>query len=257
MKHSLALITGASSGIGRALCDILAAQGINLIITGRNIDQLEETANALRGKVTVQIVQADLAKIQERQVIVELIHQRIPDLLINNAGLALYNKAIDYPTEKQMQILEVDGMALLQLTLEAAKALKSAGKKGVIMNISSVAGFFTFPYFSVYAASKSFVNTLSQSLDYELRPDNIRVLAACPGMVDTNFRVRSGGKPAQDKSGLMSATFAAQQIWKQIERVKPLHIFNWKYRLALFAKQFVPECIYVQLLKKNIRDRSR
>lgn len=257
MNYSLALVTGASSGIGRALCELLASQGINLMINGRDLDHLEEVAKSLRSKVAVQVIQADLAKPNERHVVVELIRQRAPDLVINNAGLALYNDAINYPTEQQMQILEVNGMALLELTLEAAKAMKATKKRGVIMNVSSVAGFFIFPYFSVYAASKGFVNLLSQSLDYELRSDGIRVLAACPGMVDTNFRERSGGTPAVDKSGLMTAQFAAEQIWKQINKIKPLNVFNWKYRLAVVARYFIPQFIYVKILIKNIKNRCR
>ena len=257
IKHSLALITGASSGIGRALCDQLASQGINLVITGRDLDHLEEAAKILRNKVQVQVIQADLANRQGRGVIVDLIRQQAPDLVINNAGFALYNDAIHYSTEQQLQILEVNGMALLEITLEAAKAMKNIHKKGVIMNISSVAGFFVFPYFSVYAASKSFVNELSQSLDYELRADGIRVLAACPGVVDTNFRVRSGGTPVLNKQGLMTATYAAEQIWKQIKRLKPLNIFDWKYRLAVFAKWFIPEFIYIKILTRNIKNRCQ
>lgn len=257
MRHSLACITGASSGIGRALCDILASKGIDLIINGRDKDHLEEAARSLRSKVNVQIVVADLAVQTERKVLIEIIRQRVPDLMINNAGLALYDDAINYPTEKQMQILEVNGMAVLELTLEAAKAIKAKGKEGIIMNVSSVAGFFVFPYFTVYAASKSFVNEFSQSLDYELKSEGIRVLAACPGMVDTNFRVRSGGSPARDKKGLMTAQFAAEQIWKQIQQMQPLNIFNWKYRLAVTARQFIPQFLYVKILKKNIKDRCR
>ena len=257
MKHSLALVTGASSGIGRALCDILASHGIDLMIHGRDLDHLEEAAKSLRNKVAVQVIQADLAKHNERRVLVELIRQRVPDLVINNAGLGFYNEAISYPTEQQMQILEVNGNALLELTLEAAKAMKAVHKQGVVMNISSVAGFFIFPYFSVYAASKSFVNQLSQSLDYELCSDGIRVLTACPGVVDTNFRERSGGTPADNKNSLMTAQYAAEQIWKQINKTKRLNIFNWKYRLAVAARHFIPQFLYVEILKKNIKNRSQ
>lgn len=256
MKHSLALVTGASSGIGRELCDVLASQGINLIISGRDLDRLEKAAESLRSKVNVQVVQADLAKPNERRVLVELIRQRVPDLVVNNAGVGSYNDAISYPVEKQMQIAEVNAMALLELTLEAAKVLKSNSRKGVIMNISSVAGFFIFPYFAVYSATKSFVTHLSQSLDYELYNDGIRVLTACPGVVDTNFRVRSGGTVASDNSG-MTSQFAAEEIWKQIKQTKRLHIFNWKYRLAVFAKHFIPQFIYVKLLIKNIKNRCQ
>ncbi len=257
MKHSLALVTGASSGIGRALCDILASQGIDLIINGRDLEHLEEAALALRSKVAVQIVQADLAKHNERRIVVELIRQRAPDLVINNAGLGLYNDAINYPTDQQMNILEVNGVALLELTLEAAKAMRASGKKGVILNVSSAAGFFIFPYSAVYAASKSFVNQLSQSLDYELSQNGIRVLTACPGVVDTHFRTRSGGTPAEDKNSLMTAQYAAEQIWKQINKTQRLNIFNWKYRLAVCAKQFIPQFLYVKLLAKNIKKRCQ
>jgi len=257
MKHSLALVTGASSGIGLALCEILASQGVDLIINGRDLIHLERTAKYLRGKVKVEVIQADLAKVQERQIVVNAIRQKKPDLVVNNAGLALYNEAIDYSTEQQMQILEVNGMALLELTLEAAKALKFSKKSGVIMNISSVAGFFIFPCFAVYAASKSFVNEFSQSLDYELCEFGIRVLVACPGMVDTNFRVRSGGKPATDKYGLMTAQFAAERIWKQIQNKKPINIFNWKYRLAVLMRQFIPQFLYIKILINNIKKRCK
>lgn len=257
MRHSLALVTGASSGIGNALCDLLASEGIHLIINGRDLSHLEETAKTLRSKVSVQVIQADLAKPSQRKQLIEVIHQRVPDLVINNAGFALYNEAILHSTDKQLEIMEVNGMALLELTLEAAKAMKAANKKGVVLNVSSVAGFFVFPYFSVYAASKSFVNELSQSLDYELAPQGIRVLAACPGMVDTNFRVRSGGTPNLDKKGLMTSHYAAERIWKQIQQTQRLNIFNWKYRLAVAARHVIPKCLYVKILKKNIKDRCR
>ena len=180
-----------------------------------------------------------------------------PGFVINNAGLAYYNNAINYPTEQQIQILEVNGVALLELTLEAAKAMKATNKPGVIMNVSSVAGFFIFPYFSVYAASKSFVNVFSQSLDYELREEGIRVLTACPGIVDTHFRVRAGGTEVEDNRGLMSAQYAAQQIWRQINKLQPLNIFNWKYRLAAMIQPFIPQSIYVKFLIKNIKARCR
>lgn len=257
MQYSLALVTGASSGIGQALCEILASKNIALIITGRDLVKLEETAANLRHQVEVQIIQADLSIPKERQTIVEIIRMRGPDLIVNNAGLALYNDAVNFTTEQQLAILEVDGMALLEFTLEGAKAMKAARKKGTIMNISSAASFFVFPYFSVYAATKSFVNKVSQSLDYELQKEGIRVLVACPGMVDTNFRVRSGGKPVESAKGLMTSKYAAEEIWKQITLLKPLHIFDWKYRLAVRARFFIPQWISIKILINNIKNRCQ
>lgn len=254
--NSLALVTGASSGIGRALCDILASQGISLIIHGRDHLKLEQAAELLRLKVPVQIVCADLNNKTERGCLIEIIRKRKPDLIVNNAGLGHYGKAIDTGTEQQLQILEVNGMSVLELTLESAKALKEAKQHGVIMNVSSVAGFFVFPYSAIYAASKSFVNEFSQALDYELRAEGIRVLTACPGMVDTNFRVRAGGIKLTDKGSVMTATYAAEQIWKQICALKPLHIFDWKYRLAAFVRPLIPQSLYVKFLMKSIKNRT-
>ena len=110
------------------------------------------------------------------------------------------------------------------------------------MNISSAAAFQVFPYFSVYSASKAFVNQLSQSLDYELKPHGVRVLASCPGMVATQFRRRaSGGFEAQppSSSAVMTPYYAAQKIWSQIQKRKPLDIFNWKYGLMAFLSKYV------------------
>ncbi|WP_213155859.1 SDR family NAD(P)-dependent oxidoreductase [Neochlamydia sp. AcF65] len=254
---SLALVTGATSGIGYALCEVLASEGIRLIISGRHLVQLEKAAQVLRLKVSVETAPADLSTSEGRQALVKIIRQQAPDLIINNAGFALYNEAINYTTEQQMQILEVNGVALLELSLEAAKAMEKANKTGVIMNVSSVAAFFTFPYFSVYAASKSFVNKLSYSLDYELRSKGIRVLVACPGMVDTNFRIRAGGNPAINKKGIMTSQFAAEQIWKQIKSLKTINVFNWKYRLAVFFRHFIPSFISIKILANNIKKRCQ
>lgn len=250
-----ALITGASSGIGECLAQLLAAERLALILHGRNLEKLQELASKLSRFVEVEVVVADLSLPAGRDLVVEAIRKRKPEIVINNAGYGIYGESLDASVEEQLHLLEVNGTTVLQITLEAASCLKEEKKEGVILNVASVAGFLVFPCLAVYAAAKAFVISLSESLDEEWRPLGIRVLAACPGMVDTHFRERAGGTP--DSSFLsMKAQAAAQEIWKQIQNKKQVHVFNWFYKLSLFFVRFIlPKRLVASLLKKNIQKR--
>jgi len=252
---SLALVTGSTSGIGLALCRLLADQRINLIIHGRDAAKLDALARELSDKVNVQTMIADLAIPDEQKKVAALIATQCPDLVINNAGFGFYGKALDHSTEEQLTILEVDGQAVIRLTLEAARVLIANGRQGVILNVSSVAGFVIFPNFALYSATKALVNQFSESFDEETKSSGVRVLAACPGVVATNFRSSAGGHQKSKNNDLkaMTADFAAEEIWKQIIKGKKLHIFNWKYRISAFMCRYIlPKAFVAKLMKKNI-----
>lgn len=255
----LALITGATSGIGEQLSYLLAEKGINLIVSGRNEHKLAELADRLQTKVKVITIAADLATQAGRNKILVKIHELVPDLVINNAGFGLYGEALKYQTQEQMQILNVDVVAVLELSLEAARAMIAAEKKGIVMNVSSAAGFQIFPNMSVYGASKAFVNHFSESFDYETRRQGVRILAACPGMVETNFRTRAGGSKQEKRGfGVMTAAYAAEQIWLQIEKQQPIRIFNWLYRFATFLTTYiVPRSIAAKAVQASIAKRQK
>jgi short-subunit dehydrogenase len=257
-KGGLAFVTGASSGIGKQLCRIFADEGIDLIITARNVDRLTALAEELRKKVNVVVCPADLSDRKQRRELIDKIHSHAPNLVVNNAGWGYYGEALTYETRVSMEMLEVDAAAVLELSLEAARAMISKGKKGVIMNVSSAAAFQIFPCFSVYAASKAFVNLFSESFDEEMRPYGIRVLAACPGTVDTNFRAFAANESEKrtPSQPVMSVEFAAGEIWRQIKKRKPLHIFNWKYRLGTFLSYYLlPKRFVVWILRRAIKGR--
>lgn len=253
---SLALVTGATSGIGKAFCYLLASKGINLIITGRDISRLNHVAETLREKVNVLAFDADLAKPEGRARIVEHIHAYSPDLVVNNAGFGLYGKAVKHPTSVQLEMLNVDSNVPLELTLEAAKVLISHNKPGVILNIASAAAFYTFPSFAVYSAAKSCVVQYSKALDIELQANDIRVLVACPGMVSTDFGKRAAlGKSKGTKKFSMSAQFAAEELWWQIQKGKRCHVFDWKYRWGGYLGYFMPDAILTPILQRLIEGR--
>lgn len=255
MKISLAMITGASSGIGTALCRLLADKGVRLLITGRDQERLETLASELRSKIEVMVFPADLTNLSDRAGLIKKMRLHHPDLVINNAGFGLYGDALSHPTANQLAIFDVNAASVLELTLEAARIMKDNAIKGTILNVSSAAGFLVFPSMSVYAASKSFVNQVSEALDIELERFGIRVLAACPGMVDTHFRERAGGVSQPPRKNVMTASFAAEQIWWQIQQRKPLYVFDWKYRVGLFLARFVPKKWLAKLLRKEIEER--
>lgn len=249
-----ALITGASSGIGESLARLLADKSIHLILSGRNAQHLEELQKELSAKVKVDVVPGDLAIAADREVLLSKIQELRPDLLINNAGLGLYGDLITFPAEEQLQIIDVNIKALVELSMAVAKTLYDESKPGVIMNVSSSAAFLTFPGFTVYSASKSFVNEFSKSFDAEMKEFGIRVLASCPGQIDTQFRMRASHGAASSSEGfsVMTSSYAAQQIWKQIVKEKRVHIFNWKYRMTILLTKLIPDSWLTPLLRHSI-----
>jgi len=248
-----ALITGASSGIGEALARLLSNQGIKLILSGRNKTRLEEIGDEVKAE---KIVVADLLNRDQRKELIRVIRAYIPDLVINNAGYGIYGDALSISVEEQLGILEVNGEAPLELTLEAIRALVGAEKRGVIMNVSSVAGEHPCPGMSVYGAAKSFLTHVSQALNTELSSKGVNILVSCPGMVATDFANRAAKRAIKIDRKILTPQFAAEQIWKQITKRKEKHIFNWQYRLGSYvATHLIPVSLIKKMIWKQIKQR--
>lgn len=257
MNFKKALITGASSGIGHSLATLMAKKKISLIITGRNNAQLVSLKEQLSDKVPVEILVGDLENPTFLEDLLKKIESDSPDLIINNAGFGLYGDTDQIEPVKLNQMIDVNIKALMAISIAGVKALKNKKQKGTILNISSAASFLIFPSFSVYAATKAFINSFSQSLDVEVKPFNIRVLTSCPGMVETNFSKRAGAKKIVSEMNIMTADKAAELMWEQIEKQKPLSIINWQYKLAIFLSKFVPKFWLAKRLQKNIQARQK
>lgn len=258
MNVARALITGGTSGLGKALATHLASQGIPLIISGRRADELAELSQTLPTHVVCET--ADLSYPSERKALLERIKELKPDLVINNAGFGLYGDVLDHKREEELAILELNSAALLEITIEAAKALREANKQGTILNISSAAAFFATPGFAVYAASKMFVNQFSLAFDREMAPHGIRILTACPGQIATDFRRRAASGHPQKKDDLMTMSVekAVKEIVWQIEKQKRLHIFDLRYQVSTFlARHFVPESFIGWIIQRSVKKRIR
>lgn len=192
-SQELALVTGASMGLGEEYARQLCARGVNLVLTARSTDRLEKLAAELSAKVKVHVFPCDLAEPVAALRICEYLQQNDlqPNWLINNAGFGDAGAFDSLSPERVRDICMVNMVALTELASRLLPVLKQSPGTARIMNIASVAGFQAVPYFAVYSASKAYVLSFSDALYEELRPQGIRVLCVCPGYTATNFAVNN------------------------------------------------------------------
>jgi uncharacterized protein len=184
-----ALITGATSGIGAAFAQRLAADGFDLVLLARNTERLEGTAARLRDtyRVAVEILPADLAA-EEGLAAAEERARKGVDLLVNNAGFGQHGTFLKVPLSDELTMLKVHCEAVLRLTHAALPAMIDRGR-GAVVNVASVAAFFSR---GTYGASKAWVVSFSQGVAQDLSGTGVRIMALCPGFVRTEFHERAG-----------------------------------------------------------------
>lgn len=192
MTNQLALITGASSGIGEAFARQLAARGYDLCITGRRRDKLETIAMELRKdhKVNVDVITADLATeagISSLEAWIKL--NPSITLLINNAGFGTRGLFANKPSEKYSEMITVHAIASMRLTSAVLPAMLKA-KQGAIINVSSTTAFLPLAGNAVYSGTKSFLNSFTQALSYELKNSGVKVQLLAPGFTYSDFHKR-------------------------------------------------------------------
>ncbi|HWO62584.1 MAG TPA: SDR family NAD(P)-dependent oxidoreductase [Umezawaea sp.] len=194
--NELALVTGASSGIGKAFARRLAAEGHDLIAVGRREDRLTELAASL-STVDVEPLVADLATAEGVDAVAEVCATRPLTILVNNAGVAHYKPIADLPAAKARELLHVKVTAPTLLTHAAVPGMLARGG-GTIVNVAGMIAFSgpaphsRMPRRAIYAGSLAHLVTLSQTLGAELEGTGVRVQVVCPGVVATEFHERQG-----------------------------------------------------------------
>lgn len=188
-----AVITGASSGIGREIALLLAEAGINLVIAGRDTARLHELAMACEAahRVRVHSVEADVATASGVQEVIRASAEREVGLFVASAGYGTSGPWLASQAEQELNMLEVNCKAVLVLTHHYSKRF-AAQKRGGIILLSSMIAFQGAPYMAHYAATKAYVQTLAEGLYRELKPHGVDVLAVAPGPVNTRFAQRAG-----------------------------------------------------------------
>ncbi len=182
-----ALVTGASSGIGKDIAKYLASKNYDLILTARREDRLYELKNELKN-VNVKVIPLDLSVEENCFKLYEETKKYNVDFLVNNAGFGAYGKFVDVSLDKELELINTNIKALHILTKLYLKDMVKKNR-GYILNLGSAAGFLAGPTFSSYYASKNYVVRLTEAIHEELRRDkiNVGVSALCPGPVKTEF----------------------------------------------------------------------
>ncbi|MCL2598037.1 MAG: SDR family oxidoreductase [Paludibacter sp.] len=192
-----ALITGATSGIGLELALLFAKDSVNLLLISRNEIKLNEIKREFeqKYKIKVDFMALDLSvseNIEKINNYVNINNLQI-DFLVNNAGFGDFGKFVNRDIKKFIEMISLNINALTELTHIFAKRM-IVNQGGKILNVASIASLQPVPEMAVYGASKAFVLSLSQALNYELRKTNISVTALLPGPTDTNFFNRADRK---------------------------------------------------------------
>jgi short-subunit dehydrogenase len=188
-----AVVTGASSGIGRALALRLAEYGLNLVVVARYRPALEELAASLSARhgVQVRVLEADLALETSLEAIEVATADLEVGLLVASAGFGTSGPFLDADLEVEAEMLMVNGRAVLQLAHHFGRRFRERGGGGLVL-LSSVVAFQGAPWAANYAATKAYVQTLAEALHEELRSDGIAVLAVAPGPTHSGFADRAG-----------------------------------------------------------------
>jgi short-subunit dehydrogenase len=251
MAGRVALITGASAGIGLELAKIFAANGHRVALVARRLDRLKALADEIveSGGKEPLIVACDLARADAGDLISAALASADveAEYLVNNAGFGLIGEWLQLDRAEQLSMIDVNVRALTDLSLRFADSL--ARHRGGILNVASLAGFLPGPRMAVYYATKAYVLSFSEALFCELAPRGVRVTALCPGPVPTEFQQRAGIVPGFDSKVLnISAANVALAGYRGLMAGKRLVLPGLGMKVIPFMLRFVPRAWVVALV---------
>ncbi|MBA54186.1 MAG: short-chain dehydrogenase [Pseudomonadales bacterium] len=262
MALTTALVTGASSGIGYEISKLLAEQGHDLVLVARREDRLKQLAGYLEKEfdISARVIAVDLTDLEEiDRLYITLEQENIPvDILVNNAGVGNWGPFTANSSQKEMEMIQLNVMALTYLTKLFATDMVKRGL-GKILNIASISGFTPGPYMAVYNASKAYVLSFSEALHAELKGSGVSVTVSCPGPAASEFHQQAGttGALFLKLMPMMNATQVARASLSAMNKRKILVVpgtFNW---LISVAPRVTPRKIMLFILKILMRPRGR
>lgn len=238
-----ALITGATSGIGKKIAENLSGRGWELILTGRNKAVLEEMQERL-GRC--EIITADLSRKSEVYKVYEFCRGKNVDMLVNNAGFGIFGRFSETDLDRELEMLSVNITAVHMLMKLFLRDFRERDK-GIILNVASSAAYLTGPLMSSYYASKSYVLKLSAAVAEELRREGSRVKISvlCPGPVDTEFNNRAGVSFSMKP---ISADYAAECGIKAALSGKLIAVPGLIIRLGTIGAKMLPHKLTARLV---------
>jgi short-subunit dehydrogenase len=255
-QQPLALITGASSGIGLELARLFAKDGYALVLVARSLDRLEALATAL-SPATVTCIQADLslpgaAESLWQQLEAKGLHQ--PHMLVNNAGFGDFGPFADTPLDTYTRMIALNIEALTTLTHKVLPGMR-ARKQGRILQLASTAAFMPGPLMGVYFATKAYVLHFSEALSMELQDTGVTVTTLCPGPTTSGFQAAARMQESRLVKGKRLPTSAqvAAYGYKALHKGRVVVVHGWLNRLLVASVRFAPRSINRRIAYQVIR----
>lgn len=252
-SRQTALITGASSGIGREFAKLFAADRYDLVVVARDQTRLEQLKADLEGAhgVTVHVLPADLAD----PAAPTRVHEAVTrdgiqvDVLVNNAGFGGYGLFQDTDLEHELRMIQVNVTAVVHLSKLFVREMVARGN-GHIINVSSTAAFQAGPLQNIYYASKAFVLRFSEALANELEGTGVGVTAFCPGPTLTEFHARAGTERSFKQVKRQSAADATREGYEAFKKGKQAVIAGMQNKVLAFGTRFVPRAFAAGVARK-------
>lgn len=251
---NIAIVTGASSGIGADLAELLAARGYHVFAIARRADRLRDLRvriTATGGQCTA--LPANLADYAERERLIAALAPNADEVevLVNNAGFGTHGYFNETDLDRELELIEVNCAALVHLTKRVLPWMLER-KRGYVMNLASVAAFQPGPVMALYYASKAFVLSFSEALSEECDGTGVGVSALCPGTIPTEFQATAGiaksARPAYATA--MTSREVAQIGLDEMFAGKRVVVVGAKNKFAILLNRFLPRRVMTRAVKR-------
>jgi len=261
-NKNTAVITGASSGIGREFASLMAGRGHDLVLVARDEDRLVELGTKLEREhgVRVRIIAADLADNRAADKICEELEKENiqAEILVNNAGFGNHGRFVETGWEKEYKMIQLNVGAVTRLTKLFLKKM-IIDKRGYILNIASTGAFRPGPFMSVYCATKAFVLFLSEAVASEVTGTDVSVTALCPGATKTGFEAAAGIEPSKLRryKKAVSPRLVAEFGYEAMLARKPVAVYGSMNRAVVAAGRFLPRKLVTSVVRKLKEGKNR
>jgi short-subunit dehydrogenase len=248
---NLAVVTGASSGIGKAFAHYFASQGFDMLITGRRKEKIEEVAKEIRSEygVNAEVILADLSVGGDLSGLLQAVGSKNNiAVLVNNAGYGMDRSFIEDAIERQLTMVEVHVNAPLMLIHKVLPQMMER-KAGIIINVSSLAAYFPAPGNTIYAGTKSFLKTFTESLHFEVSRQGIHVQCLCPGYTYSDFH-RDGRGIKTNLMPWMQPDEVVRYSLKCLEKGMVTCVPGFWNRFLVRMVTFLPRSLYYRIAFK-------
>ena len=251
-QQRIALITGASSGLGKEFARLFARGGYSVVLVARNEEKLERIKKNLaeRYGVPVRVLVQDLSEHDAA----EKIFKKVPrvDALVNNAGFGSFGPFWELPLKNELSMLDVNVRVLTELTGLYVPGMVER-KKGQVLNIASTAAFQAGPTMATYFASKAYVLSFSEALYLELKDKGVHVTCLCPGPTRTGFEDRSGNHNLFKKQSVMEPEEVALLGYESLRKKVPVVIAGKRNRMLVRWGRHLPRLILAKMAGRMMK----